>query len=287
MLQSFTFTLRHNSGKSNQVADALSHRTTLLITMSTEVTDFASVKDQYEAEEDIRQAWSYAKSPLTDSGDLFDEYFLQDGYLFKGKQLCIPKGSMRENIIKELHSGRLGGYFGKDKIISLVKERYFWLGLKKKVAKFMASEKFAKYPKGYHRTQDFMSHRQYQVPWIDVSMDFIVGLPNTQRGHNLMFVVVDRFLKIVHFILCKKTVNAGQVADLFFREVVRLHGLSKSIVSNKDSKFLSHFWKTLWKWLGTYLKFRSAYHPQTDGQIEVVNRSLGNLLRSLAGSKPK
>eukprot|EP01018_Ginkgo_biloba_P024763 Gb_03961 [translate_table: standard] len=84
MLQSFTFTLRHKSGKYN-VADDLSHRTTLLITMSTEVIDFASVKDQYEADEDFRRAWSYARSPATDSRDLFDEYFLQDGYLFKGK----------------------------------------------------------------------------------------------------------------------------------------------------------------------------------------------------------
>ena len=71
----------------------------MLTTMSVEVPDFTTMKDQYETDEDFQRAWAYARNPATDSGDLFDEYFLQDGYLFKGKQLCIPVGPMRENII--------------------------------------------------------------------------------------------------------------------------------------------------------------------------------------------
>jgi transposase InsO family protein len=67
----------------------------------------------------------------------------------------------------------------------------------------------------------------------------------------------------------------------FFKEIVRLHGLPRSIVSDRDTKFIGHFWRTLWKKLGTNLAFSSAYHPQMDGKIEVVNRSLGDLLRSL------
>jgi hypothetical protein len=247
--------------------------------MSTRVAGFEAFADMYAADP------SFGKiiQEVTD-GHCFD-FILHDGYLFRGLQLCIPDCSLRQQIISELHNE---GHFRRDKTLALISSDYYWPKLTSDVAHFVERCYVCQKSKGILTNAGLYTPLPVpDAPWLDVSMDFVLGLPRTQRACDSILVVVDRFSKMAHFVACRKTMDAVRIAHLYFREIVHLHGVPRSITSDRDTKFISSFWRSLWGKLGTKLNFSNAYHPQTDGQTEVVNRSLGNLLRCLAGTKPK
>nr|XP_016437391.1 PREDICTED: uncharacterized protein LOC107763413 [Nicotiana tabacum] len=107
--------------------------------------------------------------------------------------------------------------------------------------------------------------------WSHISMDFIEGLPRS-KNKEVILVVVDRLTKYAHFITLAHPYTAVSVAEVFWKKIHRLHGISESVVIDRDNVFLSHFWQALFKLLGTQLHYSTAYHPQSDGQTEMVNR---------------
>ncbi|KAK8942857.1 hypothetical protein KSP39_PZI008725 [Platanthera zijinensis] len=122
--------------------------------------------------------------------------------------------------------------------------------------------------------------------WQDISLDFIEGLPMS-NGKKTVMVVVDRLSKQAHFMAISHPHTAEMVAQIFLDSVCRLHGLPASLVSDRGAVFLSQFWQELFRLLHVKLKLSTAYHPQTDGQTEVVNRCLENYLRCMCFERPK
>ncbi|GJP46255.1 hypothetical protein CLOM_g5561, partial [Closterium sp. NIES-68] len=129
-------------------------------------------------------------------------------------------------------------------------------------------------------TGHYFNKRDTFCIWQHITIDYVTGLPVGPSGNDAILVVVDRLTKMTHFIACQQTITAKQTAQLFIANVIRLHGLLTAIISDRDPKFTSNFWRHLWDQFGTKLQFSSAYHPQTDGQTERVNQSMEQLIRT-------
>ena len=119
-------------------------------------------------------------------------------------------------------------------------------------------------------------------------MDFVTHLPRTWQRHDAVWVIVDRFTKSAHFLAVRMTFTLEEFCRLYIREIVWLHGVPVSIVSNRDPRLTTHFWKSFQKAIGTQLTMNTTFHPQTDGQskrtIQVLEDMLQACILDLKGS---
>jgi hypothetical protein len=276
-IETFPYIVKYKKGKDNVVADALSRKSVLLNQLEVKVLGLESLKELYSNDPEFSEPYNHCKN-----GKGWEKYHIHDGFLFRANKICVPNSSVRLLLLQESHGGGLTGHFGQRKTYELLEDHFYWPKMRRDVIRFV--ERCVTCHKAKSKLNP---HGLYtplptpKTPWEDISMDFVLGLPRTQKGKDSIFVVVDRFSKMAHFIPCNKSDDASHIANLFFREIVRLHGMPRTIVSDRDVKFVSYFWKTLWAKLGTKLLFSTTCHPQTDGQTEVVNRTLSMLLRTM------
>lgn len=211
-----------------------------------------------------------------------------DRLLYKVRMVLAKTSAFIPLLLREYHDSPTGGHSGEVKTYLRLVSEWFWQGMRKEVAKYVRGCVVCQRNK-HSQQQPAGLLQPLPIPmavWEDVSMDFTEGLLPS-KGVDTILVVVDHLSKYAHFMGLKHPFTTLTVASLFIKEIVRLHGLPTSIISDRDRIFLSIFWRELFKLHGTDLKRSTAYHPQTDGQSKNVNKGLETYLRCFAGGKPK
>jgi hypothetical protein len=209
----------------------------------------------------------------------------EQGTVWFKDRMCVPDiESLRETILKEAHDSDYSIHPGSTKMYQDLKRKYWWYGLKRDVAAHVAMCVVCQRFKAEHQRPAGLLH-PLKIPewkWEEIGMDFIIGLPCTQKGYDVIWVIVDRLTKVAHFIPVKTTYKGSQLAELYMAWIVCLHGVPKKIMSDRGSQLTSRFWRSFHENMNTKLNFSTAYHPQTDGQTERTNQVLEDMLRACA-----
>ena len=203
--------------------------------------------------------------------------------IVKGQRMCVPEyGELKRDIIEEAHSSTYAMHPSSTKMYRTLKEHYWWNGMKKEIASFVSRCLTCQQVKTEHQ-RPAGKIQLLPIPvwkWEKITMDFVTGLPRTRRQHDAIWVIVDRLTKSAHFLPVNVEDSLEKLARLYVDEIVRLHGVPVSIVSDRDPRFTSRFWPSLQTALGTRLHFNTAFHPQTDGQSERTIQTLEDMLRA-------
>ena len=226
---------------------------------------------------------------------------VDQGVLWHQERLYVPN-RLRNDVIEANHDNPLAGHFGVQKTLELIQRKYYWPnpselppgqgdespGMRQAVQEYCEACSICRRSKAPRHKP----HGQLQslpVPefkWADLTMDFVTGLPKSRDWTGTEFdsilVVVDRLTKMVHYIPCMKSIKAEDLAEILIREVVRLHGLPSSFVTDRGSVFTSRYWSALCYMLKIKKNLSTAFHPQTDGQTERQNSTMEQYLRAYA-----
>ena len=309
LIKDYDCSINYHPGKANVVADALSRKSysfsaALLTTQKHIIVDLqklgvdivtgdsqsylASLSVQPTLIDKIKAAQSgdpqlFKIMEQVRGGSRFDFSISDDGVLRFGNSLCVPNDSLiKREILEEAHRSPYTMHPGCTKMYHDLREVYWWINMKREIAQFVEQCLICQQVKVEHQRPSGLL-QPLPIPerkWENITMDFVCGLPRSPKNHDAIWVVVDRLTKSAHFIPIRMNYSLDKLAELYINEIVRLHGVPASIVSDRDSRFTSGFWDSLQKALGTKLNFSTACHPQTDGQSERTIQTLEDMLRA-------
>jgi hypothetical protein len=268
-LQQFHLVIRYKKGIYNKVADMISRPIiSASIILKHSPIMHESYVEQYALDTDFKEVYE-TLCHSNHVGEL--DYHVHDNLFYHLGKLCIPQGE-RINIIREAYSSLIAGHFGVGKTVANLQRYCYWPKMNECVSRYVrgcslyATSKPSNRKLGLYTPLPVPSH-----PWESIYMDFVGGLPMSRRNHDYFYVVVDRFSKMCILMPCTKQITTEQTTQIFFQNLWVHFGLPKSIIYDRDSRFVGSFWRSLWALMETKLKKSTTFHPQTDGQTEVVN----------------
>ncbi|GJZ30020.1 hypothetical protein Tco_0575067 [Tanacetum coccineum] len=200
----------------------------------------------------------------------------------KGRVWLPLFGGLRDLIMLESHKSKYSIHPGSDKMYQDLRKLYWWPNMKADIATYVSKCLTCAKVKAEHQKPSGLL-QQPEIPvwkWERITMDFITKLPRTPSGYDSIWVIVDRLTKSAHFIPMNEKYKMEKLTRLYLKEIVCRHGVPVSIISDRDPRFASRFWRSLQKYLGTNLDMSTAYHPETDGQSERTIQTLEDMLRA-------
>jgi hypothetical protein len=210
---------------------------------------------------------------------MVDDLLYWTGNVHTCPRLCIPV-DLREEICNLLHNHPFLGHLGRDRTVCRAQEYYFWPKMKQDIQKHVEQCVECQQTKSGNRSTEG-KRQPLGIPlrrWGSISMDFMIGFPGV---YDCLWVIVDRLTKRIRLFPIKTTTTAKELARLFLNEFVKIHGLPDEIICDRDAKFRSQFWQAFMDMLQVKLKMSTAFHPQTDGQTERMNRTIQEMLKAV------
>ena len=193
------------------------------------------------------------------------------GILRVSSRIWIPNvPELKNEVMREAHSCRYSIHPGSTKMYQDLKRNFWWPDMKRDIADWVSKCFTCQKVKAEHQRPSGLI-QPLEIPewkWEHIAMDFVVGLPRTKANHDAIWVVVDRLTKSAHFLPINERYSLDKLVHLYLKEIVMRHGVPVSIVSDRDPRFNSRFWRQFQECLGTRLNMSTTYHPQTDGQSE-------------------